>query len=166
MLVAAVFLWQHDPGVQSEPSTIALVPQLAALHRVPMSSPSSNPARTARSLLTDLSLPAALLPATGLSPGDSVAGHPVRLLGAERVVVNGQAGVSLHYDCCGTPTTVFVIPRSAVMSLPPETLPAALSSGSVDDTIGGLLTHSVLGQDVFLSVVSEHSVVLAEAWLG
>jgi len=166
MLVAAIGYLLYDPGVKTERPSLALMPQLVALHRLPNTVSSRDPAGTARDLLVGLALPVELLPAAGLSPGDAVAGHAVRLLGAERIVVNGQPAVNLRYDCCGAPTSVFVIPRSIVLALPADMRPSMLDSGLVDDAIGGLLTHSLLARDAFVSVISEHSVVLADAWSG
>lgn len=162
MLVTAVTLWIHDPGVPGLSRSGGLLNQLAALHRAPAVSSSNDPVLAARGLMAELSLPEALLPAAALQ--GMIDGHPVSLVGAERVRVFNVAALSLRYECCGVPASVYLIPRSDLLALPAEMLPPNLDAGAVEGTVDGLLTRSLLAGEVLVSVVSEHSVTLADAW--
>jgi len=153
MLVAAITLWNLDSGVLGEARNGDLVHQLAALHRAPAAPADGDPALVARALLSDMSLPASLLPAAALE--SSVAGHAVSLVSAERVQVADVAALNLRYDCCGVPTSVFLIPRGD-----DATLPAEFDDFAYD----GLITRALLSGGVIVSVVSEHAVVLGDAW--
>ncbi|GEM_PF-2055716 len=159
MLVVSVMLWNQDAGVLGEARNGDFVNQLAVLHRAPLVPTDGDPALAARALLSDMSLPASLLPAAALE--STVGGHAVTLRSAERVQVASGAALDLRFDCCGVPTSVFLIPRGEGGNLPVE-----LQGSHVDEdgSFDGLRTRTLLSGDVMVSVISEHSVVLGDAW--
>lgn len=163
MLVVSVMLWNQDSGVLGEARNGDFVNQLAVLHRAPQVPTNGDPALAARALLSDMSLPASLLPAAALK--SSVGGHAVSLVSAERVRLANGAALNLRFDCCGVPTSVFLIPRGESGSLPAELLLSDFGrDGALEGSFDGLMTRSLLSGDVMVSVISEHSVVLGDAW--
>ncbi|MFT7465528.1 MAG: anti-sigma factor RsiW [Pseudohongiellaceae bacterium] len=174
MVVAALSLWLHDPGVPADGHSRSYLQQLASLHRGSMVPTAGSPLQAAQDLLADMSLPGAFLPAAARQ--DDIDGHPLKLISAGRVQVLNMPAITLRYDCCGVPTSVYIVARADLLSLPAELLSPALSAlagvhgqgdpdnAVVDDSVDGLLTRSLLTGGVFMSVISEHSVVLADAW--
>ncbi|RKY20756.1 MAG: hypothetical protein DRQ55_06685 [Planctomycetota bacterium] len=98
------------------------------------------------------------LPASGFAgPADHQ--HPIRYLGARPAVVGAVEGVTLAYDCCGSVTSVLVLPASG---LPQELVSQLPEGATLDLEWGGLKTRAVHRGGLIIGVSSRHSVVLAD----
>jgi anti-sigma factor RsiW len=104
-------------------------------------------------------------------------GHPIRLLGAREESFHGVRAVNVLYDCCGSLTSVFVMPRKALDSLPSDVRPSlpGVSAPGREPEVGGRRQESILRgvrtstwirDGLYIGVVSRHASALMDLASG
>lgn len=161
-LIAAVVLALQQPGepVGPELRRNLLVDAADAWRAVRDGAlpPLSDPAEVAQLLgrlgFADVELP---------EPG-RLGGHPVRLLGARQEVLQGLRAVHLSYTCCDVPTSVFLVSEVDLATLPLAARPPAVRSALTAAEVDGLQARTITAGDVWVGVLGERHMTLAEFW--
>ena len=157
--LVALGLALHDPGVvQRDPFLVHAADAWRAMRDGAL--PSLSSPEEVRALLQDNGFGDVDLPASGRTTG-----HPVELLGARLEVLQGVRAVQVAYTCCDVPTSVFLVSEVDLGALPEALRPPAVRSRLTEAEVDGLQARTITAGDVWVGVLGEHHLALADFWV-